>query len=305
MPNQFTVLKASKLSLIDRDRVQLRFPDNNHVTLEFDSKTLQEILTTNSALSREDWIVRITQCGVTVEEAADLLDGLIAVGAIHAERMTVSNAFDALLAHEDCRSRQVKQGDIDDFVINCVGVYGTGELARITQDAADVVFGIKRPSVVEPDMVFVCCDIDDMPTLLDTWKTAPEARLKIAFWFDGGALRLGPVYVPGESACISCFVTRTDAASQFIDEAVAYHTSSPLAACILPLGLTIASLATYIVMRTFHLAKSGQFNVLEPGTIETWAVLTGMSSKKFVLRNPFCPGCSDIDRPKRAIRDMT
>ncbi|MEF2509959.1 TOMM precursor leader peptide-binding protein [Vibrio mimicus] len=305
MLNQFIVLKASKLSLIDRGRVQLRFPDYNHVTLEFDSsKTLQEILMTDGARSREDWLVRIAQCGVSPEDATDVLDGLIAVGAIHAERMAVSDAFDALLAHEDCRSRQIKKGLIDDFVINRVGVYGAGELARITQGAVSVVPGMQISQTV-PDIVFVCCDIDDMPTLRETWKNAPEARLKIAFWFDGGALRLGPIYVAGETACISCFATRTDAASQFIDEATAYQIASPLAVCVLPLGPTITNLATYIVMRTLHLAKSGQFNVLEPGTLETWSILTGMSSKKFVLRNPFCPDCSDIDRPKRAIRDMT
>ncbi|QJF57862.1 TOMM precursor leader peptide-binding protein (plasmid) [Aeromonas salmonicida subsp. salmonicida] len=246
----------------------------------------------------------IEQCGVTVDDAAELLDGLITIGAIHAERLTVNNAFDAMLAHEDCRCRQIKKGDIDNFVINSVGVYGKGELARITQEAVVEVSGMHL-SLKAPDIIFVCCDTDDMPTLLETWEATPEARLKIAFWFDGGALRLGPVCVAGETACLSCFASRSNAASQFIDEATAYQAAAPLVVSTLPLGPAVTNLASYIVMRTLLLAQAGQFNLLEPGTLVTWSILTGMSYKKFILRNPFCQSCSDINRPTRAIRDMT
>ncbi|NOI95381.1 hypothetical protein [Vibrio sp. T3Y01] len=303
MNNKYLVNKTLKISVINNEKVQFRYPDYNNVTIEFSSNIIQSIVMTDSIMSYEDWLTKITEYGVESEDVEDIFNDLLSLGVIHAERMGINNTFDSLLANEDLRTLELKKDVIDSLIIKNVGVFGSGELADIVKNS------IKRVSNMEesqdnPDITFICCDSDDISSIKSLWKNSPDSLLKVAFWFDGGTLRLGPFSILNESACFNCFADRINSASQFIDEAEVYDLTLPISVSNLPLGITINNLASYIVMRTLNLAKVRQFNILEPSNVESWAVLTGEYSKKFVVRNPFCSTCSDVERPKRAIRDM-
>ncbi|HGS4480086.1 TPA: hypothetical protein ACMDNS_002803 [Vibrio cholerae] len=303
MNNKYLVNKTLKISIIDSERVQFRYPDYNNFTIEFNSNILQSIIMTEGTMSYEDWVTKITECGVGSEDAVDILNDLLSCGVICPERMIINNMFDSLLANEDFRTLELKKEVLDNIMIKKVGIFGSGELAEIVKDSVNKVTNMEI-SKDNPDMIFVCCDYDDISSLKSLWKNSPDSLLKLAFWFDGGALRLGPFFILNESACFSCFADRINSASQFIDEAEVYESQLPISVSNLPLGITIENLASYIVLRTLNLAKTRQFNILEPSNVESWAILTGEYSKKFVVRNPFCSTCTDVERPKRAIRDM-
>ncbi|WP_305819468.1 hypothetical protein [Photobacterium leiognathi] len=303
MNNRYLVNKALKINVIDNERVQFRYPNYDNITIDFNSEILQLIVMTKGIMSSEDWVIKITEYGVESEDAVDIFDDLLSCGVLHAERMEINNTFDSLLANEDSRTLELKKDVLDNLMIKNVGIFGSGELVDIVKESVKEVSNMEI-SQDAPDITFICCDSDDISCLKELWGNSPNSLLKIAFWFDGGALRLGPFSILNETACFSCFADRINSASHFIDEAEVYDSKLPIAVSDLRLGVTIKNLASYIVMRTLNLAKARQFNILEPSNVESWTILTGEYYKKFVVRNPFCSTCTDVERPKRAIRDM-
>ncbi|WP_293575072.1 hypothetical protein [Phaeobacter sp.] len=304
MADELYLTKSASINKIDSERVQIRFPDHNHVTLECDAALLQRIFDQKEGLSADNWIDLICCNGVPADAAEPFLQGLMSAGVINRERLSVNDWFDSLLAREDVNTAVVKQGEIDNFDLTRIGVYGNCPLADIARRGLG---GLPGGVYTEdaPDFAIVVQDNDNMSKLSQRWSDAPAAKFKTAFWFDGGALRLGPGHIPGETACIDCFLARTEAASQFTDEARTYRHTGAEPLYSLPLGQSVADLSRYILTRTVRLARGGQFNILKPGHLETWSVLSGTSSRVAVLRNPFCSTCSDYDAPLRAIRDMT
>lgn len=304
MLDELSLTKSASINKIDAGRVQIRFPDHNHITLECETTLLQSIFDQKESLSAEKWIALLCRNGVSAEDAEPFLQGLVGAGVINRERLSVNDQFDSLLAREDVNTAAIKQGEIDNFDLKQIGVYGDCQLANLARDCLGGLPGCIYTEDT-PDFAIVVQDNDNMTTLSQRWSDAPAAKFKTAFWFDGGALRLGPGHIPGETACIDCFLARTEAASQFTDEARTYRHNGVEPLYLLPLGQSVADLSRYILTRTARLARAGQFNILKPGHLETWSILSGSSSRVAVLRNPFCPTCSDYDAPLRAIRDMT
>lgn len=301
---ELSLTKSASINKIDAERVQIRFPDHNHITLECEAALLQQVFSQKETLPTEKWIDLLCRNGVPTDAAEPFLQGLMSAGVINRERLSVNDQFDALLARDDVNTAVIKQGEIDGFDLTRIGVYGDCQLADIARDClSGLPGGIYSEDA--PDFAIIVQANDNMRQLSQRWSETPKAKFKTAFWFDGGALRLGPGHIPGETACIDCFLARTEAASQFADEARTYRHYGVEPLYSLPLGQSIADLSRYILTRTARLARAGQFNVLKPGHLETWSILSGTSSRVAVLRNPFCPTCSDYDAPLRAIRDMT
>jgi len=105
--------------------------------------------------------------------------------------------------------------------------------------------------------------------------------------YDGRFTIAGPVFVPGESACHACFLTRRAAASGFDADFDLVERTSPRAPHPAPLTSMAAGLAAVLVVRWLTTADPtlpGRFYALEAGTV------IGLRFDR-LLRVPRCPAC--------------
>jgi bacteriocin biosynthesis cyclodehydratase domain-containing protein len=101
--------------------------------------------------------------------------------------------------------------------------------------------------------------------------------------FDGRLAAVGPVFVPGQTACHECFLLRRDSTiAPWPDRAQGRHCGSPA------LDAVLAGLAAHIALRWLaagELADAGVLLAVDPG-----AELR--CTRHFVHRVPRCPVCS-------------
>ncbi|MDQ3067210.1 MAG: TOMM precursor leader peptide-binding protein [Actinomycetota bacterium] len=108
--------------------------------------------------------------------------------------------------------------------------------------------------------------------------------------FDGAAATIGPLVVPGETACYRCLVLRRDASSGCTSELVSLR-AVPVRAPLAPTLVTlIASVATERILRWI-----GFGDPTIPGTVATLTTVPRLGlTDDVLLRAPRCPACSGI-----------
>jgi bacteriocin biosynthesis cyclodehydratase domain-containing protein len=130
---------------------------------------------------------------------------------------------------------------------------------------------------------------DELP-LLEQWnRRALVARTP---WlqvlpFDGRLAAVGPVFVPGETACHECFRLRRDSTIAPIrDRTTGSHVGSPA------LDATLAGLAAQVALRRLAAGDTAEAGVL----IAVELVPELRCTRHFVYRVPRCPACSPAMR---------
>jgi bacteriocin biosynthesis cyclodehydratase domain-containing protein len=126
---------------------------------------------------------------------------------------------------------------------------------------------------------------DELP-LLEGWnRRALVARTP---WlqvlpFDGRLAAVGPVFVPGETACHECFRLRRDSTiAPTRDRTAGSHVGSPA------LDATLAGLAAQVVLRRLAGGDTAEAGML----IAVELVPELRCTRHFVYRVPRCPACS-------------
>lgn len=106
--------------------------------------------------------------------------------------------------------------------------------------------------------------------------------------FDGAAATVGPLVVPGETACYRCFVLRRDASSGCTPELVSLRPVAVRAPIAPTLVAAVAAIAAERILRWLGLADPRL-----PGTVATMTVAPRLElADEAVLRAPRCPACS-------------
>ncbi|HXH87231.1 MAG TPA: TOMM precursor leader peptide-binding protein [Gaiellaceae bacterium] len=106
--------------------------------------------------------------------------------------------------------------------------------------------------------------------------------------FDGGAVIVGPLIVPRESACFECFLLRRESTSGCAEELSLFRYVTAAAASRPTLLAAAAAVAAELVVRWI-----GTRDPSLPGTLFTVEAGPGISiSAHTVLRVPRCPACS-------------
>ena len=130
---------------------------------------------------------------------------------------------------------------------------------------------------------------DELP-LLEQWnRRALVARTP---WlqvlpFDGRLAAVGPVFVPGETACHECFRFRRDSTIAPIrDRTTGSHVGSPA------LDAVLAGLAAHVALRRLAGEDTAEAGVL----IAVELVPELRCTRHFVYRVPRCPACSPAMR---------
>ena len=106
--------------------------------------------------------------------------------------------------------------------------------------------------------------------------------------FDGRVLVVGPLFVPGRSACHRCYATRRGACSGYEEDYDLLQETPLRAPSPAPLAAIAGALAALLAVRwiaTGDPSLPGRFYALEVGTV------LGLSHEH-VLRVPRCPACA-------------
>jgi bacteriocin biosynthesis cyclodehydratase domain-containing protein len=122
--------------------------------------------------------------------------------------------------------------------------------------------------------------------LLEQWNR--RALLAHTAWlqvlpFDGRLAAVGPVFVPGQTACHECFRLRRDSTIAPIpDRTTGSHVGSPA------LDAVLAGLAAQVVLRRLAAGDTSESGVL----LAVELVPELRCTRHFVYRVPRCPACS-------------
>jgi bacteriocin biosynthesis cyclodehydratase domain-containing protein len=122
--------------------------------------------------------------------------------------------------------------------------------------------------------------------LLERWNR--RALLAHTAWlqvlpFDGRLAAVGPVFVPGQTACHECFRLRRDSTIAPIpDRTAGSHVGSPA------LDGVLAGLAAHVVLRRLAAGDTAESGVL----LAVELVPELRCTRHFVYRVPRCPACS-------------
>lgn len=129
-------------------------------------------------------------------------------------------------------------------------------------------------------------DLDALSSLNDLTLRRREPWLQV-LPYDGRFVIAGPVFVPGTSACHTCFVTRRAAASGFDEDFDLVERTPRRAPLPAPLVSIAAGLAAILAVRWLTTADPtlpGRFYALEAG------VVLGLRLER-LLRVPRCAAC--------------
>jgi len=144
------------------------------------------------------------------------------------------------------------------------------------------------------DLVLVAPSASELPELAQWNERALSAKVT---WFqvlpfDGRFAAIGPLYVPGETACYECFRHRRAANVAYAPQFWAMQETPAPYPSTLPLEQTLAGLATLSLLR-WHLRSDaglpGNFQSIEFGTSITLG-------SHIVYRVPRCSACSSVER---------
>ena len=182
---------------IDDDVAQIRFAGGNPITFELYGNKIADLLGSFEFIEKEELTERLVDAGIDREYAEELIS-VFEQSSIYVDDCDAdfSDRQHALFYHESLVIGPARK-HLQDNPIKAVHVEGTGELA---EQAALVCESLgKKSDASQPDMVFVAHDRDDMPALQAGWQNSPGADFKIAIWFDGLCLKIGPLSVRDES----------------------------------------------------------------------------------------------------------
>jgi bacteriocin biosynthesis cyclodehydratase domain-containing protein len=180
-----------------------------------------------------------------------------------------------------------------------VSVLGDGLAAvEIRRHLREMGLGRVSADALEPradDSFAIAAPAADDHRLLGTLNAfALEHRLP---WlqvlpFDGRIAVVGPVFVPGDSACRECFVLRRAACSGYDEDFDVVERNDVRAAAPTPLTVLAASLASLLALRWLTAADPalpGRLYAIEVGAVVRLR-------HDHVLRVPRCPRCGTPER---------
>jgi bacteriocin biosynthesis cyclodehydratase domain-containing protein len=284
--------------LADGDRLQVRFPDGDHITLEAggaDAIRLLELLTAGTApttpsAADEELISLLMQRGMFVSDRhgpsdwlKDIIEYVVSLSNRTHGPAGVTMAMSSTL-----------------FLIE-----GEGWLADVVRDACNLA-GLRHtgPDTEEAcDVVVIVSDRMEMErfSALNARYCKEGARI-VFFWRDVAQIVAGPLVLPGESACFECYRTRLRGNSLFGEEFDAFAALPLRDSERLGSALAEGVVRGFIARQLIAIA-TGSFDLMEPNALYSFDVLTMALDRQALLRTPRCKACGlHASRPVPAVR---
>lgn len=294
---------------VDETRTQIRLPDGEAITLTTDGFPLPEFLDAlrSGTLSLAQHPLRATFDSYDAHRSL-LLKWLHDRHALveDGRRHGLVDTLDALLDYVSDRSMRTAPLQRE---VAFVSVVGTGVVA----DAARRVMGKTGQLADEnPDvpasLSIVCADFDNFSLFHAENEKAVERNLPVLFaWKSGARILLGPLVRPHQSACFHCYAERRISNTQFIDEfeALVGQNEDEAPALDDSLGL-IGGLVEFLLARHVKLIMCKVVNLVLPGNIYAYHLVSGTTKTHPVVKLPRCAVCGSAreDKLVRAVRDL-
>ena len=304
MTSAYYVNPAVKLNIAAENILQFRFPDSRHVTIECPAQAIATALNSAKSAPSDEWTDDLSKLADIDEPdvAEEFFKILERVCVLIPDTYQSTTNGRAIYMHEHLVTRAAK-GSFAVPTFKTVSITGQGVIADVLAETLGNM-AVPQVDADTADVKIITADRPDFPSIRRAYRAVGDAPLKTCIWFDDGTLRLGPLHVHDESACLECFVTRCEATAHFFQEARAFHSKPYFSVNEKPLGRLERNLALFAVERYLSLIQQGQFDQVEPGHVEFWSLLTGEKGVLPILRNPYC-GCVPASaKPSRAVRDI-
>jgi len=299
---------------LPRDRIQIRTPADRltigkHAALAVDLLTL-----CNGRNGTEEIIETLVRQGYSTDDIESLLS-LLSRKQVLASRAPTTSP-DSLVDQISFSSRRLLGGAAPKVLVEAmrsIPVYGTGHLAAATRveiarlggdaDSDDVDEECARP----PLMVIVS-DYENNTSFMAANQAALEQDGSVLFaCIADTSIRLGPLVVPGETACFACFHHRLRANLSFREEFDAFLTQNEaLDASGIDSNARIHARigASLIVAQVLNFLHGATHQCVLNRTVEINPASLEVSCHA-ILRLPRCEVCGTTpdSSPPKAVRD--
>lgn len=297
-------------------KLQIRSPEGNHITLD---KHIQEALWILEKLKtptpRNDILQRAQQQDFSAPIIESLLEVFIErTYVVETQELAPHNP---LLHHMDYIARRAKienpffiPGKGADLVVQLKGRGLLYDIAkRALSENGILVSTEKIPDDVTNDCILtlICCDTDDIELSRESNKVAISEGRKISFFrLTESTALMGPLVVPGQSACFECAHQRYVGNLKFADEYLAYATQHLQNNPQQSLPPYMEGMLEFLVVHHVMSISYGLFDITAPGYIYRFDLSRLKAEAMPVLKLPRCPVCRRpaLNAPPPALRDL-
>ena len=280
-------------------RLQLRFPDGNHVTFDSDAETVARCLDDFD----KHGIVAKPNDSIAAELARLLMSRRAITSRSDSGSDWALDVFDYILRWSDegaaLGTPLMSLNDARALV------RGAGWLADVLRECM-ATLGVAHASNV-PDATFVvdCQDRQNPQQFSATNAFAVQQGLPCFFVYrEVSRIVVGPLVVPRQSACYQCYSARLEANAPFPAEHAAYQTYAATETQPRPSQVAVG-LVNYLLARAVLCTVTGAYELFEPGVIYSYDFVSLDTSTQRVLKVPRCEACSKVaGKPMRSVRSV-
>lgn len=283
------------------DRLQLRFPDGRHVTFDRDGHRILGCLT---ALASGD-----LQPDTLTSALVEMLRDRRALSSIEdAGCDWAVDVYDYVFRRAGSSHDRMGRCDANTARTVSVATYGNGWAHDLVAESADLL-GLRNvvdvDAITADSLLIVASNLND-PTLFSQMNArAVGVGARVLFVHrNQGRLVIGPLVIPGETACYACYLTRRRASAKFKDEFDSHSSMvvNPRARDNSPSAVAKGLCQSLIALHMLS-AAAGAYDLIEPGTIYSFDIVTMEKLRQPILKVARCQVCSGYGgSPKHAVR---
>lgn len=312
--NQLIVHPAISWLQFDNEHLQIRVPDGQNITLEERANEVRLILEKLSQPHSYEATVTWAQSQKIDREIVDsalstLNEYSIIVETNPSHQSPLPGVFKNVIDFNINASKALRSGLAFPY-FNQLEVVGEGDIKTVVASTAAEVEAYLISQTPESDtrsLRIVCTTTGDQKLLREQNKQAVKDKVAMlpVQWADD-MFTIGPLYIPGESACYECLTIRRRASTNYLAELDGGLTGTIQRSHIPKLDTPMKNLIGFAVSRYLSIVGCGMFHLIKPNEVESWDVIKAEKKVGEVLKVPRCDVCGrkKTSDPIRAIRDL-
>lgn len=324
---KFPVLHPSvKLVDVSGTALQIRTPDGLHITFDSNPAVLKEILSYCNGKNSHTEIHALVISNfpeVKPSYLSSLLSLLVKKKIVNEYDDTAAFCVDPYHQSMDYFGKIIKSGFImlqpttngkyiPKISNEFLQIEGRGLVSDAAREAAKRL-GFKDAPEGSPErssaLVLCCADNENIKNFRDmNYEYVNRQKRPVVFAYTNDMnFHIGPLVIPGESACFECMFHRRAANVSHLREFEAYidycsrESESPLGN-----SETVSNFALYAMNFLLGGIKNSVFNYIEPGRLIVFDMARMESQKHRLTRLPRCPVCGlgPENRVPQAVRNI-
>lgn len=280
--------------------LQVRFPDGRHITFDRDAAQILECLLAIESGGRST--DSITSSLLAILDARSAFSSIIDAGCDWALDVYdyVFRQGNAALSENRCCVRAAREVPIAN-----AGNGWMNELAKQSTRLLGFENVTSVDSISSHSLLIAASDRYDPSLFSSINAISVGAGSRVLFVHRHlGRLVIGPLVIPGKTACYHCYQTRRRASARFKDEFDANaRENSHSDRCDRHPSVVAKGLCQSLISLHILGAAAEAYDLFEPGTIYSYDVVSMEKLRQPILKVTGCRACSaNGDAPPRAVR---